>query len=101
MHLYQVTVTSEKYRIKRLNEYVYADKIVTPVVDTTEWSNGAVMPWTVTVGDKSSLLATALAMKKNKCPFLRTDHLCNIYENRPEICRLYGEIDELKCKYRK
>lgn len=24
MHLYQVTVTSEKYRIKRLNEYVYA-----------------------------------------------------------------------------
>ena len=25
MHLYQVTVTSEKYRIKRLNEYVYAD----------------------------------------------------------------------------
>lgn len=79
----------------------YADKIVTPVVDTTEWSNGAVMPWTVTVGDKSSMLATALAMKKNKCPFLRTDHLCNIYGNRPEICRLYGEIDELKCKYRK
>lgn len=25
MHLYQVTVTSEKYRIKRLDEYVYAD----------------------------------------------------------------------------
>ena len=25
MHLYQVTITSEKYRIKRLNEYVYAD----------------------------------------------------------------------------
>ena len=25
MHLYQVTVTSEKYHIKRLNEHVYAD----------------------------------------------------------------------------
>ena len=26
---------------------------------------------------------------------------CNIYENRPDICRMFGEIPELTCKYRK
>jgi Fe-S-cluster containining protein len=38
---------------------------------------------------------------KNKCPFLRADFKCNIYENRPEVCRLFGEIEQLPCKYMK
>lgn len=36
---------------------------------------------------------------KNKCPFLRADYRCNIYENRPDVCRKFGEIPELKCKF--
>ena len=37
--------------------------------------------------------------KENKCPFLRADYKCNIYENRPQICKLFGEIKQLPCKY--
>lgn len=28
---------------------------------------------------------------KNKCPFLRKDYKCNIYDRRPSICRMFGE----------
>lgn len=38
---------------------------------------------------------------KNKCPFLRADRRCNIYENRPDVCRKFGEIPELPCKFLK
>lgn len=27
---------------------------------------------------------------KNKCPFLRDDYKCNIYDQRPWICRAFG-----------
>lgn len=40
-------------------------------------------------------------LDKNKCPFLRADRRCNIYENRPDVCRKFGEIPELPCKYLK
>lgn len=36
---------------------------------------------------------------KNKCPFLRKDYKCNIYENRPNVCRKFGVIPELPCKW--
>lgn len=29
--------------------------------------------------------------QKNKCPFLREDYRCNIYDKRPYICRVWGE----------
>lgn len=29
-------------------------------------------------------------LKKNKCPFLRDDFKCNIYNQRPWICRVFG-----------
>lgn len=62
----------------------YADKIVNPVIDRMEVL-GAVVP------------LTSDSTKTNKCPFLRTDYKCNIYENRPDICRKFGQIDKLKC----
>ena len=40
-------------------------------------------------------------LDKNKCPFLRADRRCNIYENRPYVCRKFGEIPELPCKFLK
>lgn len=40
-------------------------------------------------------------LDKNKCPFLRVDRRCNIYENRPNVCRKFGEIPELPCEYLK
>lgn len=65
----------------------YKDKIVRPIIDVTLWLN-AVVP------------VTAIGLKNNYCPFLRpTDLKCNIYDNRPEICRLMGTIDKMKCNY--
>lgn len=37
----------------------------------------------------------------NKCPFLRADYKCNIYENRPEVCRLFGIVPQMPCKWLK
>jgi len=44
---------------------------------------------------------TAPNYKDNKCPFLRKDFKCNIYDQRPEICHLFGEIKQLPCKFLK
>lgn len=62
----------------------YADKIVNMVLGTTPMF-GAVFP--ITANDP----------KKNKCPFLRADYKCNIYENRPDICRKMGTVDKMPC----
>lgn len=47
------------------------------------------------------LTMTSEKLEENKCPFLRQDGKCNIYENRPEICRMFGETERLPCKYLK
>lgn len=66
----------------------FAEKIVNPVINTEP------------IGD-AVLAYTDLDMDKNKCPFLRFDCKCNIYENRPRVCRLFGCIDALPCKFLK
>ena len=66
----------------------FADKIVNPVIDYYPF--GCVQ-----------ISMTNLDLEKNKCPFLRPDRKCNIYDNRPDICRKFGEIPELPCKYLK
>lgn len=35
------------------------------------------------------------------CLFLTKDKRCAIYSDRPEVCRLQGEIPELPCPYKK
>lgn len=51
----------------------------------------------------SELFMTDTDFSKNKCPFLRKDCKCNVYEDRPKICRIFWEDDDplLKCKLRK
>lgn len=35
-----------------------------------------------------------------KCCFLdRQELLCRVYDDRPEICRIFGHKDELRCPY--
>ena len=74
----------------------FKDKIVRPVVDTMPLGK-AILPSTTKLHDRLDLLANDLL--NNPCPFLRHDYKCNIYEHRPEVCRLFGEIKELPCKY--
>ena len=64
----------------------FANMIVNPVLWTMPMGM-AVVPFT---NDNPSL---------NKCPFLRRDCKCNIYDNRPEVCRLMGTIDKMPCKF--
>lgn len=64
----------------------FKDKIVNPVIDIV-WFGGV------------RLTITSTNMDSNKCPFLRRDFKCNIYENRPDVCRKFGEIDKLPCKF--
>lgn len=62
----------------------FSDRIVNPVLFTLPLGAG-----TVAFTDKN--------INKNKCPFLRKDCKCNIYDVRPDICRKFGEIAELTC----
>lgn len=75
----------------------FADKIVWPVI------RREILPISDSVPERSELVYTSFAYDDNKCPFLRADYKCNVYENRPTICRLFGEKDHplLKCQYRK
>lgn len=69
----------------------FEDKIVNKVLFTIPAGDG-VIAFTV---------ENPFDLGSNKCPFLRIDSKCNIYENRPDVCRKMGEIPELSCKFRK
>ncbi len=61
------------------------DKVITKPDEVVDYPNDHVFPLTETGG----------------CPFLRDDHNCNIYENRPEICREFGDESDIfmSCPY--
>lgn len=65
----------------------FADRIVTPVIETERLIIGGVLPW------------TSSDVMENRCPFLTRDYRCNIYDNRPEVCRKFGEIEQLPCPF--
>ena len=65
---------------------VFKDRIVNPVIGVQQMFDAV-------------LAFTDFDFKKNKCPFLREDYKCNIYENRPEVCRAFGQDDRLPCKW--
>lgn len=71
----------------------FADKIVNPVQFVAPMGPGRHGFAVVAFTDER--------VERNKCPFLRHDFKCNIYDNRPEVCRLFGEIDRLPCKHLK
>lgn len=66
----------------------FADKIVNPVLFTAPLGAAVVAFTNENIG-------------QNKCPFLRRDFKCNIYDNRPGVCRLFGEIERLPCEFLK
>jgi len=41
------------------------------------------------------------ATEELKCIFLKQDGKCNIYDDRPKVCRDYGLIPELECPWMK
>lgn len=62
----------------------FADKIVTPVIYRSLLPVNPEFP-------PSEFVNTSFDSKNNKCPFLRKDCKCNIYEDRPDICRRFGD----------
>lgn len=75
----------------------FAKKIVNPVISQLK------LPLSDNVPERSELVYTSFVCDDNKCPFLRADCKCNIYEHRPLICRKFGEGGHpmLICRYRK
>lgn len=67
----------------------FADKIVNQVLSLFR------------IDERAALAITDQDPSKNKCPFLTADYKCNIYEHRPAVCRKFGEIPQLKCKFLK
>ncbi len=65
----------------------YKDKIVNKVYRTIPLGNvperGGFQVFPVTI----------LKSLKHKCPFLTAENKCNIYEDRPLICKEYGTED--------
>lgn len=62
---------------------VYKKKVITPwkrLIEHGRGNNGEMLY--VAVVDED--------FHKNKCPFLRDDYKCNIYDKRPWICRVFG-----------
>lgn len=68
----------------------FRKKIVNPVVNKEP------------IGGRNYLVFTNENPAKNKCPFLRADCRCNIYNDRPKICRDFGTTQGekfLHCKF--
>lgn len=74
----------------------FADKVVNKVIATSPMPVNPEFPPPVAV-------ETSEKIAKNKCPFLRADYKCNIYEYRPLICRKFGDCSHpmLICSYMK
>lgn len=73
----------------------FKDKIVNKVLEVEflpTRSNFAKLPITCEIKVPEDMM-------NNKCPFLTKDYKCNIYEHRPYICRLYGQIKDLPCEH--
>lgn len=72
-----------------------ADKAVTPVIYRE------LLPPSDNIPELSELIYTSDNYKDNKCPFLRADYKCNIYDHRPTICRRFGDGSHqlLICKF--
>lgn len=72
----------------------FADKIVTPVISTEPIPYNPEFP-------PSEYVLTSDNLMLNKCPFLRADCKCNIYEHRPALCRRFGDGSHplLTCHY--
>ncbi len=72
----------------------FADKIVTKPVEICSAPYNPLFP-------PSIIPITSVKLLDNKCPFLRADFRCNIYESRPEICRRFGDGSHpnLSCRY--
>lgn len=74
----------------------FADKVVNKVIATSPMPVNPEFPPSVAV-------ETSEKIADNKCPFLRADYKCNIYEHRPLICRKFGDCSHpmLICRYMK
>lgn len=62
---------------------VFKKKVITPWKRLVEHG----------IGNNGEMLYVAVVdedFNKNKCPFLRDDYKCNIYDQRPWICRAFG-----------
>lgn len=66
----------------------YADKMVRSVVETEYLGDSP-------FGKDNVIPKT----ENNKCPFLKEDNKCNIYDQRPEICKAFGVTIECKLDY--
>lgn len=75
----------------------HADKVVNKPISI------ATLPISDNIMEQSELVFTDFDPNLNKCPFLRMDCKCNVYGDRPEICRRYGDGSEplLTCEFLK
>ncbi len=70
---------------------IYKTKIVNPVI--------TIKPLGFAKGKLFGFPITNLRnLMENKCPFLTPTNTCNIYENRPQICKEYGTLDIPSCR---
>lgn len=84
----------------------FKKKIVNPVIELGQWEDVDRKTYKKTkigeLGRAHYLMITDKDPAKNKCPFLRNDCKCNIYQDRPIICRRYGQTDNVRflhCNY--
>lgn len=73
---------------------IHEDKIVNKVIGSMPAPSHSELGAGVFVTTSHELI-------NNKCPFLRGDYKCNVYEQRPQICRIFGVEDHplMKCQY--
>lgn len=73
----------------------FADKIVNPILGTKS------LGYSKEFDGRNVLPITNPNPYKNKCPFLTITNNCNIYENRPTLCKLFGSSKrtDLQCRH--
>ena len=78
----------------------YRKRIVNPVLKTERYSEN--IGTDEGFGRDMVLVITNEDISKNKCPFLREDCKCNIYDIRPRLCRIFGttpNVRFLNCEF--
>lgn len=68
---------------------VYKKHIVNPIIDKEQYGSDE-------KGNPMYMYYTSLNADENKCPWLKANCRCAIYERRPNICRIFGTTPNVR-----
>lgn len=74
------------------------NKIVTPVIKLLKYGISKTMVYPITKISGYNKDIPIINKNEQRCPFLDKNNRCVVYDERPELCKIYGTSTEYDCE---